>query len=612
MSKWLLVIVSSFVAARVFAQNEVDFMRLVRIANQEQMAAALAQNPDPNQVDRDGATPLMLAAACNPNPDTVGLLIEAGSKLGARNKDGVTALMYAADCNRNPLMIDALLKAGALIGDKDRDGETALIWAAKENDNPDVIAALVKAGSRLDDRDEYGMSPLIKAVRYNRSYSVIQALLAVGAQVNDKDRAKRTPLMYACESPDAVKLVPSLLAAGASVDDRDKEGMTALMWAAAKARNPAIVAMLLKDGASGSLKTSRGDTAYDCATANAELRGTAVCATLQTAQNFFEFVRSAAADQVTAALSRDAKAEDQDEDGWTPLMYAASRNPSPDVLGVLLKAGAKVDDRDPEGLTSLMLAARKSACPDVVAALLAAGADGRLKSAGKTAFDYAMTNGNLKGTAAYGSLQRAQSLCELARTGTVDMVTAAIAKGERADGSDEDQWTALMYAAESNPDPQVIGALVKSGASVDGKGPLGFTPLMLAARANRNPGVVMALLASGASGQVKSSDGKTPFDWASENPKIDKVAYRALERAQNFFEIVRSCSPSDVETAVKSGQSVNARDEQGWRPLMYAAQRNGDPGVVATLVGAGAKVDRSSMAVGRGKNARPRIFADSR
>jgi len=434
-------------------------------------------------------------------------------------------------------------------------------------------------------------------VRYNRNRAVMRALFAAGAAVNDTDKAKRTPLMYACENPDQAEIVAALLSAGANIDDRDKDGRTALVWAAAKARSPQFVMTLLKSGANGAFKASDGNTAYDYAAANDSLKGTDACEALQKAQDFFEFVRSATPDQVTEALSRGAKAEDQDEDGCTPLMYAAERNPDPAAVVALLKAGARIDDRDPSGRTSLMLAARRSRSPGVVASLLASGASGQLKSrAGRTAFDYVAANESLKRTTAYGALQRAQNLCELVRTATPDLVEAALASGAKAEDQDEDQWTPLMYAAESNPDPRVITALLKAGAAIDDQGPGGWTPLMLAARASRNPEVVMTLLKAGASGQVKSNDGKTAFDWATGNAKIKgTAAYKALERAQNFFERARTCSPADVQEAVTKGANVNDRDEQGWTPLMYAAQRNDNPKVIAALVKAGANIDDRTL-----------------
>ena len=46
----------------------------------------------------------------------------------------------------------------------------------------------------------------------------------------------------------------------------------------------------------------------------------------------------------------------KDEDGKTPLMYAAAHNKNPDVAEALIKAGADINAKDSNGKTSLMYA----------------------------------------------------------------------------------------------------------------------------------------------------------------------------------------------------------------------------------------------------------------
>jgi ankyrin repeat protein len=240
-----------------------------------------------------------------------------------------------------------------------------------------------------------------------------------------------------------------------------------------------------------------------------------------------------------------------------------------------------------------MLAARKSKSPDVVASLLASGASGQMKSRdGRTAFDYAAGNEALRKSAAYVALQKAQNLFELVRTAPPEFVTAALGNGAKAEDRDESQWTPLMCAAERNQDPRVIMVLLEAGAVVDSHGPGGWTPLMLAARANQSPDVVMALLKGGANGQVVSSDGKTAFELAAGNGKLKGTpALKALERSQNIFQLVRTCTAADVQNAVTGGADVNGRNEAGFTPLMVAAERNVDPKVIAALVKAGANLN---------------------
>jgi ankyrin repeat protein len=96
--------------------------------------------------------------------------------------------------------------------------------------------------------------------------------------------------------------------------------------------------------------------------------------------------------------------------GFTPIIQAARNNPNPEVISTLLKAGANVNTKDGFlGLTPLMHAVEENKNPEIIITLLKAGADAKMKdSDGKTAFDYAKKNENLKGTKAYWALNDAQ------------------------------------------------------------------------------------------------------------------------------------------------------------------------------------------------------------
>ena len=75
-----------------------------------------------------------------------------------------------------------------------------------------------------------------------------------------------------------------------------------------------------------------------------------------------------------------------------------------------LSAGENPNEQDTQGLTALHRAARDTAGPAVIEALLDAGANPRTPSiAGRTPWDYARTNGKIKGSAAYQRLRMAIS-----------------------------------------------------------------------------------------------------------------------------------------------------------------------------------------------------------
>ncbi|MBG83445.1 MAG: hypothetical protein CMJ40_02740, partial [Phycisphaerae bacterium] len=83
---------------------------------------------------------------------------------------------------------------------------------------------------------------------------------------------------------------------------------------------------------------------------------------------------------------------------------------------------------------------------------------------------------------------------------TVDQIQSAIKAGGKVDSRDDNGWTPLMMASESNTHPAVIEALLKAGADVhvhDTKQDH-WTPLMVAAAKNSNPKVIELLLKSGA------------------------------------------------------------------------------------------------------------------
>ena len=77
-----------------------------------------------------------------------------------------------------------------------------------------------------------------------------------------------------------------------------------------------------------------------------------------------------------------------------------------------------------------------------------------------------------------------------------------------------------MYAAAGNQDPNVHATLVARGAEVDARSLARWTALMYAARDNPNPEVVLRLLELGADPQLVNGDGQTALDLARGNPAL--------------------------------------------------------------------------------------------
>ena len=117
---------------------------------------------------------------------------------------------------------------------------------------------------------------------------------------------------------------------------------------------------------------------------------------------------------------------------------------------------------------------------------------------------------------------------ELAKTGTPQDVQAAISKG--ADVNAKEQCptgrgrTALMYAAEFNPNPEVITTLLTAGADLNAQENNGATALLFAAGENPNPKVVTTLLTAGADLNTKRvHNGVTVLMYAAKVTKNPEV-----------------------------------------------------------------------------------------
>ncbi|MGA2548251.1 MAG: ankyrin repeat domain-containing protein [Rectinemataceae bacterium] len=65
----------------------------------------------------------------------------------------------------------------------------------------------------------------------------------------------------------------------------------------------------------------------------------------------------------------------------------------------------------------------------------------------------------------------------------------------------------------------------------------------------------------------------------------------AYTQTTDFFDLVTSGTPKDVQAAIFKGADVNARTLAGWTPLMFAARYDRNLDVITALLKAGADVN---------------------
>ena len=234
--------------------NKRKMMSAAREGDINLLRSLLNSNVDPNFSMENRLTPLILAAGFGQSA-AVGVLIDNGAFLGARDSRNKTALMAAAydgqsdatrvlieaTCarerqdillaarNGDVALVQGLLASGADVDSRNCIRQTPLIQAIIFG-HEEVAKLLVNSNAAMEFMDGIGMSPLMWAAMYGRT-EVLRALIRARASFEVKPGNERTALMYAANNGHSLA-VKMLVAARASLDVRDHAGWTALMCAA--------------------------------------------------------------------------------------------------------------------------------------------------------------------------------------------------------------------------------------------------------------------------------------------------------------------------------------------------------------------------------------------
>lgn len=120
----------------------------------------LSAGVSPNIQDKEGWTPLMLAARDN-RQDILQTLLDSGAHPDVRNHQGSTALMMAA-MHDHAAVIALLLNDGAPVDSQTGQGWTALTYAAWKG-HQDVVTMLLRHGANAHKKDKDGWTPLMYA-----------------------------------------------------------------------------------------------------------------------------------------------------------------------------------------------------------------------------------------------------------------------------------------------------------------------------------------------------------------------------------------------------------------------------------------------------------------
>lgn len=159
--------------------------------NNMKSAASIIKSTDSlDQVDSEGMSPLMLAAA-EGNIKMLDLILQQNPDLEFKNDVGDTALALAVSSDQEEAALK-LIKAGAKVDIPvySENGDTLLITASRSN--PKLVSAILeKDKSSIDKSNRLGQTALAESIRFGTNQSV-EILLKAGADTSVKTKDNQT------------------------------------------------------------------------------------------------------------------------------------------------------------------------------------------------------------------------------------------------------------------------------------------------------------------------------------------------------------------------------------------------------------------------------------
>ncbi|TQV96575.1 hypothetical protein V2A60_003037 [Cordyceps javanica] len=396
----------------------------------------------------------------------------------------------------------------------------------------------------IDDQSNEIDDPLDKVYEKCRE-ATVELLLKTDASVNRRYDVAGTPLLLAVHNGHLAIVDLLLKKNGSHVDyQSDNTGWTPLRLAADKGHT-AIVDLLLEKGAH----------------VNRKFNG--MFPLLHAAKNGHVAI-------VKLLLRKGALVNVGDDDGWTPLNWAATVG-SLEVMRQLLSApDVNVDHRDTDGRTALSVLVEECNIAKVKL-LLEHHANPNICSYLPHELDAdsdIMMYRDEEHTWGRSPLSYA---AEFFDSGIVELL---LDYGAEVDSTDEHGRTPLIWAAELGHSASVR-LLLDNGAQVSSKDVEGVTALSFAAQ-HGNADVIEMLLEKGAEVNSRDNKGRTALSWAAKGEQ-----QRSRSDTRKSFELL-----------FNNGAKVDIWDYDGLTPLSYAV-KSGDLEIAELLLRWGADPHRS-------------------
>ncbi|WP_338482336.1 ankyrin repeat domain-containing protein [Wolbachia endosymbiont (group A) of Ophion costatus] len=315
-----------------------------------------------------------------------------------------------------------------------------------------------------------------------------------------------------------LEAVQDLLGKGANVNAQNDTGKTPLHWAAREGHKQVVQALLDK-GANVNAEDQDGETSLDLAT-NQDIE-----TLLRNTAKLLKVAKSGDIQEVNSLINKGANVNATDQDGKTPLHWAAVKGHEEVVEALLGKHGIDVNLADKNKDTPLHSVLKKDN------------------------IDINVLNALLR------------------------------AEGINVNAQDKDNRTPLHWAT-GRDNVEVVNVLIIKGADVNAQDKDNRTPLHFAAQ-NNNKEIVDALIKAGADVNIKDEDGKTPLDLTT-NEEIKTLLQPAEESDDGSVGEPATDSEGGQEEEEEEEDSNQSQREQDINGEKGADVQDNDVGPVAS------------------------------
>ena len=287
------------------------------------------------------------------------------------------------------------------------------------------------------------------------------------------------------------------------------------------------------------------------------------------ANSIHEAARSGDVSVVQTLLNTGIDVNKKNEDGWTPLHIAASKNHKT-IVELLIENGAEINSLGETssifiwqgGFTPLHYAA-VNGHKEIVELLINKGANVNAKTDdGLTPRDWAIKRNH---------------------TDIVDLLRSYGGK------------TNSIHFQVRDGDLEGVQDYLDAGLDINAKDQNGSTPLHWAALEGHKE-IVEFLINKQADVNAKDNTGNTPLDLAIRYERLsiaDLLRAEGGNTAEELITLINAATNGDfasVQEQLDAGVDINARDKNGWTPLHWAAL-GGYTKIVGILIDNGAQIN---------------------